>query len=70
MGLGVVLMELLIPVFELFLPIIPGDVFPYFFGETVRGYPVLSLQRALQTRSRLFLTAQRFENKLNEYFTN
>ena len=47
MGLGVVLMELLIPVFELFLPIIPGDVFPYFFGETVRGYPVLSLQRAL-----------------------
>ena len=47
MGLGVVLMELLIPVFELFLPIIPGAVFPYFFGETVRGYPVLSLQRAL-----------------------
>ena len=47
MGLGVILMELLTPFFELFLPIIPGDVFPYFFGETVRGYPVLSLQRAL-----------------------
>ena len=39
MGLGVVLMELLIPVFELFLPIIPGDVFPYFFGGTVGDIP-------------------------------
>ncbi len=47
MGLGVFLMEITIPFFELFLPIIPGDIFPYFFGEKLNGYPVESLQRAL-----------------------
>lgn len=50
MGLGVILMELLIPFFEIFLPIIPGETFPFFFGETTpNGYPILSLQRALIT---------------------
>ena len=50
MGLGVILMELLIPLFEIFLPIIPGETFPFFFGEkTPNGYPILSLQRALIT---------------------
>ena len=50
MGLGVILMELLIPFFEIFLPIIPGETFPFFFGEkTPNGYPILSLQRALIT---------------------
>ena len=47
MGIGVALVEILIPFFKLFLPIIPGDVFPYFFGAELNGYPVLSLQRAL-----------------------
>ena len=30
MGLGTLLLEFFIPFSELFLPIIPGDVFPYF----------------------------------------
>ena len=47
MGLGVILMNGLMPYAELLLPIIPGDVFPYFFGAKVSGYPVLPLQRAL-----------------------
>ncbi|MBN16990.1 MAG: hypothetical protein CMB37_02365 [Euryarchaeota archaeon] len=49
MGLGVILMDITIPVFKLFLPLIPGDVFPYFFGAELNGYPVESLQRALIT---------------------
>ena len=49
MGLGVILMDITMPFFEFFLPIIPGDVFPYFFGEKLNGYPVESLQRALIT---------------------
>ncbi|MEE2758947.1 MAG: metal ABC transporter permease [Candidatus Thermoplasmatota archaeon] len=49
MGIGVILMDITMPFFELFLPIIPGDVFPYFFGKELNGYPVKSLQRALIT---------------------
>jgi len=37
MGLGVILMDITMPFFEFFLPIIPGDVFPYFFGEKMNG---------------------------------
>ena len=49
MGLGVILMDITMPFFELLLPIVPGEVFPYFFGEKLNGYPVQSLQRALIT---------------------
>ena len=49
MGLGVILMDVTMPFFELLLPIVPGEVFPYFFGEKLNGYPVQSLQRALIT---------------------
>ena len=47
MGLGTILLEFFIPVSELFLPIIPGDVFPYFFGERINGQPVEMFQRSL-----------------------
>jgi len=49
MGLGVIIMDILIPFSELFLPIIPGETFPFFFGEEINGRPVVSLQRALVT---------------------
>ena len=45
--LGAILLDIFIPVAELFLPIIPGDVFPYFFGETINGEPVEMFQRSL-----------------------
>ncbi len=47
MGIGTTLLEYFIPVSELFLPIIPGDVFPYFFGKTINGHPVEMFQRSL-----------------------
>ena len=47
LGLGTILMDLLMSIFQLFLPILPGEFFPFFFGETVNGYPILPLQRAL-----------------------
>ena len=49
MGLGVILMDVTMPFLELLLPIVPGEVFPYFFGKELNGYPVKSLQRALIT---------------------
>ena len=47
MGLGTLLLELFIPISELFLPIIPGDVFPYFFGKELGGQPVILFQTSL-----------------------
>ena len=47
MGIGTILLEFFIPVSEFFLPIIPGDVFPYFFGKTINGHPVEMFQRSL-----------------------
>ena len=31
MGLGVVVLDLIAPIFELMAPLMPGEVFPYFF---------------------------------------
>ena len=47
MGLGTLLLEFFIPISELFLPIIPGDVFPYFFGKELGGQPVILFQTSL-----------------------
>ena len=47
MGLGTFLLEFFIPISELFLPIIPGDVFPYFFGKELGGKPVIMFQTSL-----------------------
>ena len=47
MGLGTFLLEFFIPISELFLPIIPGDVFPYFFGKELGGQPVILFQTSL-----------------------
>ncbi|MAJ01448.1 MAG: hypothetical protein CMA10_03475 [Euryarchaeota archaeon] len=47
MVLGSLVMELVTPILELFLPIVPGDVFPYFFGKEIAGEPVEMFQRAL-----------------------
>ncbi|MEC8722124.1 MAG: metal ABC transporter permease [Candidatus Thermoplasmatota archaeon] len=47
MGLGTLLLELFIPISELFLPIVPGDVFPYFFGKELGGQPVILFQTSL-----------------------
>lgn len=47
MGLGTLLLELFIPISQLFLPIVPGDVFPYFFGKELGGQPVILFQTSL-----------------------
>lgn len=47
MGFGTFLLEFFIPISELFLPIIPGDVFPYFFGKELGGQPVILFQTSL-----------------------
>ena len=47
MGVGVILMGIITPLLELFLPIIPGEIFPFFFGEEINGKPVELFQRAL-----------------------
>lgn len=47
MGLGTILLQFFIPISELFLPIIPGDVFPYFFGKELGGQPVIMFQTSL-----------------------
>lgn len=47
MGLGTLLLQFFIPISELFLPIIPGDVFPYFFGKELGGQPVIMFQTSL-----------------------
>ncbi|MEC9174592.1 MAG: metal ABC transporter permease, partial [Candidatus Thermoplasmatota archaeon] len=47
MGIGTILLDFFIPFSELFLPIIPGDVFPFFFGQEINGQPVRMFQRSL-----------------------
>lgn len=47
MGLGGIIMEIFTPILEIFVPIIPGNIFPYFFGETINGEPLEMFQRAL-----------------------
>jgi len=46
-GVGDCLFDVFIPISELLLPIIPGDVFPYFFGKELNGNPVEMFQRSL-----------------------
>ena len=57
MGLGTLLLELFIPISELFLPIIPGDVFPYFFGKELGGQPVILFQTSLFAAFLITITA-------------
>ena len=48
-SVGVIILGILTPIMELFLPIIPGEIFPYFFGQEINGKPVEMFQRALVT---------------------
>ena len=57
MGLGTLLLEFFIPFSELFLPIIPGDVFPYFFGKELNGEPVTLFQTSLFAAFLITITA-------------
>ena len=47
MGIGSILLDIFIPFAEFLLPLVPGDVFPYFFGEKINGQPVEMFQRSL-----------------------
>ena len=33
MGLGGIIMDVFTPILEIFVPIIPGNIFPYFFNR-------------------------------------
>ncbi len=57
MGLGTILLQFFIPISELFLPIIPGDVFPYFFGKELGGQPVIMFQTSLFAAFMITITA-------------